>query len=425
MDTIKRYDFVIVGSGAGGATLAKELCQDGRQVLVIERGKLFEKELGHHLKAVGFYKPDFPLKSKEGIIIWRTFMAGGSTNVSIGNGMRAAGKMLAEYGIDLGAEFAEAEEELAIQNSGLLVSGEAKKIQAAGKESGYEFKAAPKFIKPDKCQRCGECMVGCKFGAKWSAVDYLRQAQKNGAEVLYNTKVKKVVIKNGKAVGVIAAQKNKEMEIAANTVIIAAGGLETPQILRRSGIKNAGENLFLDLFINTYGREKSRKLYAGTPMSIYYQSDAGFIISPYGYKKSPFMRFMESGLKGLSLKSAGLMSIMTKIADDNIGGILPDGKISKTVTGNDAKKLNAGYEISKELLLKAGAGEKSIIRTNIQGAHPGGTAAIGKVVNKDLQTEADNLFICDASIFPAALGMPPILTIVALAKRLSKALILC
>lgn len=425
MDKMKKYDFIIVGSGAGGATLAKELSQYGKQVLVIERGKFFAKELGNHLKAISFYQPDFPLKSQEGIIIWRTFMAGGSTNVSIGNGIRAAEKMLEEYGINLAAEFAEAEQELAIQNSDLLVSGEAGRIVAAGQELGYDFKVTPKFIKPDQCQRCGECMVGCKYGAKWSAVDYLQQALEYGAEVLSETRVDQVVISKGKAAKVRAVAKNKELEIAAGAVIVAAGGLETPKILRRSGIKNAGENLFLDLFINTYGREKSGDSGAGTPMSVYYQSDDGFIISPYGYKKSPFMRFLESGLKGLSLKSAGLMSLMTKIADDNSGAILADGKISKTVTGPDLKKLNSGYEISKELLIKAGAEEKSIIRTHIQGAHPGGTAAIGKVVDKDLQTEADNLYVCDASIFPAALGLPPILTIVALAKRLGKTLKSC
>jgi choline dehydrogenase-like flavoprotein len=58
----------------------------------------------------------------------------------------------------------------------------------------------------------------------------------------------------------------------------------------------------------------------------------------------------------------------------------------------------------------------------VQGAHPGGTASIGKVVDKDLQTKVDNLFVCDASVFPTSPGLPPILTIVALAKRLAKTL---
>jgi len=49
-------------------------------------------------------------------------------------------------------------------------------------------------------------------------------------------------------------------------------------------------------------------------------------------------------------------------------------------------------------------------------------AATGGVVDKNLQTEVDNLFVCDASVLPATPGLPPILTIVALAKRLAKLL---
>ena len=57
-----------------------------------------------------------------------------------------------------------------------------------------------------------------------------------------------------------------------------------------------------------------------------------------------------------------------------------------------------------------------------QGTHPGGTAAIGEVVNANLETEISNLYVCDASVLPTAPGLPPILTIIALAKRLAKSL---
>jgi len=66
---------------------------------------------------------------------------------------------------------------------------------------------------------------------------------------------------------------------------------------------------------------------------------------------------------------------------------------------------------------------KSIIVTKTRGAHPGGTAAIGDVVNADLETKIKGLFVCDASVFPESAGLPPILTIIALAKRLSKKII--
>jgi len=73
--------------------------------------------------------------------------------------------------------------------------------------------------------------------------------------------------------------------------------------------------------------------------------------------------------------------------------------------------------------MKAGADSSSILMSKPQGAHPGGTAAIGRVVDENLETRVKNLFVCDASVFPVTPGLPPILTIVALAKRLAKTLL--
>ena len=111
------------------------------------------------------------------------------------------------------------------------------------------------------------------------------------------------------------------------------------------------------------------------------------------------------------------IGIMTKIRDENSGQVFADGSVSKTVTPKDREKLNAGSRISSEILKKAGASGTAVSR--VQGAHPGGTSAIGRVVDKDLQTEIENLYVCDASVLPVAPGLPPILTIVALAKRLA------
>ena len=102
------------------------------------------------------------------------------------------------------------------------------------------------------------------------------------------------------------------------------------------------------------------------------------------------------------------------------GNVYADGSISKPVTKNDWQRLKEGSDIAREILIKAGASSKSILVSRPQGAHPGGTAAIGKVVDSNLATEVGELFVCDASVLPVAPGLPPLLTIVALAKRLSR-----
>ncbi|MDD3985164.1 MAG: GMC oxidoreductase [Methanobacterium sp.] len=70
-----------------------------------------------------------------------------------------------------------------------------------------------------------------------------------------------------------------------------------------------------------------------------------------------------------------------------------------------------------------GADASSISSTPIRGAHPGGTAAIGKVFDKNLETCIKGLYVSDASVIPQAPGRPPILTITALSKRLSNIII--
>ncbi|MFH0823693.1 MAG: GMC oxidoreductase, partial [Pseudomonadota bacterium] len=59
----------------------------------------------------------------------------------------------------------------------------------------------------------------------------------------------------------------------------------------------------------------------------------------------------------------------------------------------------------------------------IYGGHNGGTAAIGELVNTDMETEVSNLFVCDGSVLPLAPGLPPVLTIMALARRLARHLV--
>ncbi len=422
------YEFVIVGSGAGGATLARELSARGKQVLIVEKGHR-EDRIGNFRDALRYFDANpltrTPARSKEGVILWRTFMAGGTTVVSSGNALRCLERELGESGITLDEEFSEAEREMNVQRIDAgLISEASERILEAAQALDYKMEPMPKFINPVKCQKCGLCPLGCAYDARWTALDYLDEAIQNGADVLYDTTVELVLHEKDKVKGVRGIGPRGQVQIAADAVILAAGGLGTPIILQRSGIEKAGHGLFVDIFVNTYGvTDRPHHTYepSMTLVDHEFHQSKGFILSTH-VNLPRMVRFMEIGVKGFALPTRRLMGIMTKIVDEPVGSVYPDGTVSKPVTERDRTRLHEGSSIAREILITAGADEKSIVVSNPQGAHPGGTAAIGQVVDARLQTRVDGLYVCDASVFPAPPGAPPILTIVALAKRLAKTL---
>ncbi len=424
----KRYQVVIVGSGAGGATLARELSMKGKEVLVVEKGKKEEK-IGTFQDCLRYFDVNpltqMPRKSKEGVIIWRSMMVGGSTVVSCGNGVPCLERELAEHGITLEREFTELGQEMSIAPCGdQLLSEGSQTLRWAAKELGYQMDLMPKFVDSSKCEKCGCCVLGCAHDAKWTAVKYLKDAARGGVELVTETSVDEVLVEGGKAKGIRCTGPRGHTEISADVVVLAAGGLGTPVILQRSGIKEAGSDLFVDLFVNTYGRTEGLNQVHEPPMALVnhqFHQEKGFILSPF-VNHHRMVRFNEYGVRAVSESSKKMIGIMTKTADDAVGRVYPDGSVSKPVTDADWGRLREGSSIAKEILIKAGADRKSLVVSAVQGGHPGGTAAIGKVVDSDLQTRVEGLFVCDASVLPAAPGLPPILTIAALAKRLGRTL---
>lgn len=428
-NSAKTYDIIVIGSGAGGATVAKELAVAGLKVLIIEKGNYYSST-GNIKDIINFHDAipnTHGLRfSEEGIMLLRTFVVGGSTIVSCGNGLRCLEEELAGFGIDLNREFTEATKELNISPlSKESLSEGSRAILSASQILGYTMEYMPKFVDRTLCSNCGYCFAGCQNEAKWTALTYLEEAKKNGADIIYGTPVWKIIIRDGKAIGIVTENGQHAREIYADKIILSAGGFSSPVILHRSGIHGAGSGLFVDTFVNIYGLTNGLNQKNECPMSLvdleFYRNE-GFILSTF-MNFIKLSLFAELGSNALAVKSDELIGMMVKIRDERSGNINPDGKISKSLTQEDLKKLNRGISVTKEILAQAGAYESSFLVSKPQGAHPGGTAAIGEVVNERLETEAKGLYVCDGSVLPSSPGLPPILTIIALAKRLAKTLV--
>lgn len=417
-------DVVIVGAGVAGATLAKELASKKRKVIVVEKGEAFKRDqFGTEIGAYNFYdRHGLWSKSKEGIFYYRAIMTGGTSTVSCGNAVRSLESRLKKSGINISSELRQTERELGVSPVPERLMGKGTRIiSGAARNLGYKMSPMPKLVNFKKCVSCGNCILGCKTGAKWSAQDFLDKGIKKGANLITNTEINGLIICRGKIIGVEGRNKyGNNLEIFAPTVVLCAGGLGTPVILQNAGIK-AGQRLFLDLFTVTFGLNditgNSREL---TMATVYHGKD--FILSPFIDNPVVLVSVVPVDLRRelkMAVHKNNLLGIMVKIKDSDKGCVNFDGSVEKKLTAQDKTRLKNGQDMARKILIKAGVDPSGIITTKIRGAHPGGTAAIGRIVDKDLQTIIKGLYVCDASVLPEAPGLPPILTIVALSKRLA------
>jgi len=311
-------------------------------------------------------------------------MAGGTTIVSCGNGVRSLEKELKSIGVDISRELDEAEKDLNVAPFALKLMGDGtKRILESSKTLGYKFVPMPKFIDFNKCASCANCILGCVPKAKWTALNYIEKSQNFGASLITNFKLDSIIVSGEKAIGVEGKAQGKQIKITADKIVLATGAIETPKILQKLGL-SAGNKLFCDIFTVVYGITKDVGLSRETTMAIvntdFHEKD-GFILSPFLDTPLSLM-FTHPKYFKIAIKRDKLLGIMVKIKDDMMGAIDKKGNISKKITENDKEKLEKGNQIAKEILLKSGVNPKSIIITKARGAHPGGTAAIGDVVNK-------------------------------------------
>ncbi len=244
------------------------------------------------------------------------------------------------------------------------------------------------------------CVTGCKYGAKWSSQTYIGDAFKAGAKMILNTSVERVLHSGGEVKGVKVHGPQEVYEIEAGNVILSAGGIGTPIILQKSGLTNAGGNLFVDLFVDTYGMvdDKMGNEAGMATLIDEFHSEHGFILSPVLDTPLHMFLYLPILRKSIALRRERLLGVMTKISDEDSGNVDADGTIRKTVTRSDGEKLRRGIQISTDIIAHAGSNPKSIFTTAVRGAHVGGTAGIGRVVNREQETEISRLFVSDCSI---------------------------
>ena len=394
--------YVIVGTGAGGAILARELAKNDFPVTILEKGPYIKSK-----DAFNYYD-----KYSDDVDLLTTTCIGGATIVSMSNMVRALDEELLDFGVDLSEAYEYVEDLVGVHQ--LDDSHIGKGTQAfldAGRELGLQTLKMPKAIREEDCIQCGKCAFGCPADAKWSGKDFVVDAVEAGAELVTEADVTGLIVEDNEIKGVIYNKNGKKEEIYADCVILAAGAISTPLILRTAGI-DAGRELFFDPFVSVGGYLKDINFNTEVQMAGLVIGE-NFVLSPH------FSSFIRNNIPDDSVTDKDILSIMVKTPDECKGYIDDDGEVHKINTITDIRYLAEGAATAGFILEKAGVDPKTIGSTVYRGAHPGGTAPIGKIVDSNLETEISNLFVCDASVLPISPGKPPILTILALSKRLA------
>ena len=294
------YDVIIVGSGFGGSISALRLTEKGYKVLVIEAGARFKDtdfaKTSFTLKKFLFF-PRLGLKGIQRIDLLRNVMVMSGAGVGGGSLVYAntlyrppttffktgSWANMCDWEKELAPYYSQAERMLGVEVNTYMSPADLELKKAADKLGyGDTFQMAPlgiHFGEPGKevedpyfggvgpkrtgCINCGECMTGCRHGAKNTLVkNYLYLAEQIGAQVVANTTVTDIIdSESGYEIQARHSSSTgwvKKNVYTADQVIIAAGALGSAKLLHK--VRSKGNLQGISSTLGSLSRTNSESL---------------------------------------------------------------------------------------------------------------------------------------------------------------------
>jgi choline dehydrogenase-like flavoprotein len=468
-------DAVVIGTGAGGAVVGRELAERGHAVVFLEEGDYVSREAfdGSVLRAhERFYRGAFSI----GNVVMPIFMGrlvGGSTAINGGTCFRTPTWVLERWCERLASDdfspsamdrhFERVERILDVQAARREVIGPIGDVMARGCDA-LGWSHHPIRRNAPGCDGSGFCDFGCRQDARRSTqIAYLPPALERGAVLFAGARARRIVLERGRAVGVEAeSRRGRTVRIRSRAVVLAGGAIPTPLLLLEQGLANRSGQVGRNLSLHP----------SGGFMAAFDEPIDGHRHVPQGYACDQFLRdgilitaaqparnvapllfpfcgrpFMEALDQADHMASFGLL-VRDATANGRVWrkvGGLP--VVTYHVGTEDVDRMHRAMIHAGEMCRAAGAktlypvvrgvgrltGDRAFASfrdAQIRAAdiswlsyHPLGTCRMGRdpktsVVGLDHEThDVAGLFVVDASTIPGPLGVNPQLTIMAVATR--------
>ena len=468
-------DVCVIGTGAGGAPLAKELAEGGMSVVMLEEGRHFTTD-------------DFTARPREmSTILYRDAGQvvtvgntpiilplgkgiGGTTMINSGTCFRTPDPVLEMWGERFGLDglaeldpyFRRVERELNVVQVPEDRAGRNALIAKRGADA-LGWRGDFIWRNARGCVGSGVCSFGCPTSAKQHVgLSYVPRAWAAGATTFTECRADRIEHDGRRAQAVVAtAAGGGQVRVACSHLVVACGAIHTPVFLAKQGLGTRSGELGRNLAIHpaTAVRalfDEEVDMASGVPQSYFVDefADEGIMLEgaagppDYAAMTFPFAgeKHRELMLQFRNIAQFGLMvsDLSRGFVRERAGRV----EIRYDLNEDDTQTFKRGIERLCELFVAAGAraiyppvaGVPEIVggdldplrRTEVNARdlvlmafHPLGTARADArpdhgVVTGDLRLhEMENVWVSDASVIPSSIGVNPQITIMALATRLA------
>jgi choline dehydrogenase-like flavoprotein len=481
-DLTVHADVCVIGTGAGGAPVAKELAEGGMSVVTLETGAHFTTDdyTARPREMTSLLYRDAGQTATIGnapIVLPMGEAVAGSTLINSGTCFRTPDAVLESWGERFGLDalapdeldpyfrrvereihVVQVPEELAGNNALVIKRG----ADALGWSGDFIFRNAA------GCVGSGICNWGCPASAKLHmGLTYIPRAWDAGATSYTLCRAERLEVQGGRLRAVEARAKGGgRLRVECDLAIVAGGAIHSPLFLRRNGLGGESGELGRNLALHPATGVRARfaeeiDMAKGVLQSYYVDEfcDEGLMFEgaggppDYAAMGFPFSReqHRELMLNWVHIAQFGLM-----VSDTSRGSVhpLPGGgfHMSYALNDEDVRTFKRGIELLCQCYWAAGAeevyppiegigvlrdGDLEPVRRHdlrpqdltLAAFHPLGTARADArrdhgVVDADLKLYgADGVYVCDGSVVPSSLGVNPQMTIMALSTRLAYSLL--